>query len=401
MVRCGGMGQPRRSTALASGPEKPSLVGDCRRCGGRRAPTPARILPIVVALIATIATRSAAGAQVAPHLPFPSPNIQNFGSLQLDPSDSGFGLERSVVVTATLTYFNNWKHSWHVPRVHTDRGLIGEPINDDEIDFLVENFPEDPFYFIDVEGVRTDFEVASGLGGGWSATFRIPVFSVGRPHWDRVAEDFHEAIGLSDDARPTFARGDEFLLIRAKSGEVRERRVLESTTIGDSTVSVATPSVFALGAEHRLVASLEAPTGSKATIAGSGGWDAGLRWFGRWRWGQVEWLAGAGYTWLDTHGGFLGLRRTETWHFLVEALRPFWKDVLFRTTVRYDESPLEEETAYDLDDPLLFLRLGVVTPARFLGSGAFVAFDVGENYPILGVGADWSFHLTVGNRFGD
>jgi hypothetical protein len=110
----------------------------------------------------------------------------------------------------------------------------------------------------------------------------MPWLEVGAPHWDAIAEDVHAKVGLGGVARDLFPRGQSTVYVRGRRAAIERLSGLEGSGLGDVTLSVTGPLGRWLGAEHRWVVAVEAPTGEAGTLRGSGGWDTGVRWFGTW-----------------------------------------------------------------------------------------------------------------------
>ena len=65
---------------------------------------------------------------------------------------------------------------------------------------------------------------------------------------------------------------------------------------------------------HRIGFALQAPTGRKGTLHGSGGWDTAALW--QWRWATPRWAATASacLSILDGAGDLLGIDRDNIWY---------------------------------------------------------------------------------------
>lgn len=297
------------------------------------------------------------------------------------------------VVETALAYFNVASESWHTGTVHRELGREGLPLEAWELRLLEKRHPEDEIYRVDVEGWRSDLAVSVGLGVGLAASLRLGRVGVGTPQWDAVADDFHSAFGLGGGRRVWFARGQSVVYVRGHDRTVESWNDLERDSWTDTTLSLSGSGGDWLGADHRWVVALEAPTGDRETLAGSGGWDTGLRWIATWGSKRRVTRAAFGYTFLDGGGGFLGARRADTWHVLGELRRPLSSRIDWRMAARFDASPLADLTALDPGAEAFFLTLGAAAP---IGRTGWLSFDLGENYPIRGVAPDFTFHLQFG-----
>jgi hypothetical protein len=358
----------------------------------RRHPaTPWASLPLLLALIAAPAM-----AQVDPWASEVFPDPLRFNSLPLEPVEALAPPYGAWQISAASGYFNVWQTTWHTAASHRDLGLQGKPLTDGELRGLEAAFPDDQFYFIDVEGWRMDVDASLGLGRGYAVALRVPWIEIGSPHWDAIAEDFHEQIGFSDMRRKLFPRGQTVIYVRGWNGPIEHRAEEEGSGLGDSSLSATGPLGRWLGAEQRWVVALQLPTGKAGTLRGSGGWDVGLRWFATWGTGRRQLRVGLGYTWLDPNGSWLGVKRANMFHALGEVHVPLGRLTL-RSTLRVDSSPLADFTGSDMGTPSCYWMVGVLGK---LGGDGWWAFDTGENVPFRGEVPDFSFHLLVGTRIG-
>jgi hypothetical protein len=217
-----------------------------------------------------------------------------------------------VRVEAAVGYFNVQESSWHAPTLHRDLGLAGQPLSAGELALLERAYPDDEIYLLDLEGWEIDLHASLGLGRRWIVSLHLPWLELGRPHWDDLASSLHDLVGASrtaskssPTARPSPAYGGP----AGSSGSATS----DGSGWGDLSLAVSGPAGRWLGAEHRWAVVVEAPTGDESTLAGSGGWDLGLRWLGSWEGRRSRLLAVAGYARLDPGGGWLELDRKDTW----------------------------------------------------------------------------------------
>ena len=326
---------------------------------------------------------------------FPDP--LRFSSLPLEAADAAPAAAGQVLLRFTSGYFNVWQRTWHTATIHSEFHLEGQPLQAWEVQTLAQRHPNDQFYHIDLEGSRSDLAVTVGLGGGWALAARVPWIEIGEPHWDGIAESVHRALGLENMRRDTFPRGQSTVVIRGSNGLLERLDAVTGGGLGDASLALSGPAGRWLGGEQRLVAAVEAPTGERDTLRGSGGWDAGVRLFSRWGDDRRGALLGLGYTWLDPAGTFLGLRRDDVWHVLGEGHVPIGKGWVVRLTARMDGSPLASYTTSEIGRASFYWMLGVRGP---LGGAAWWSFDAGENYGSQAEVPDFSFHLQVGTRLG-
>jgi hypothetical protein len=296
-------------------------------------------------------------------------------------------------LSTTVSYFNVWQLTWHTKATHRGFGLVRKPLTEREIAILEQNFPSDQFYHIDLEGSRTDLLVSGSFGAGYAATLRIPWINVGAPHWDAIAEDFHNRLGLTNAGRELFPRGQTTVYVRGRHGAIDRLSGLDGSGLGDSSLSVTGPLGHWIGGEQRWALALEAPTGQRDTLRGSGGWDWGVRWFGTWGTDRRAMRVALGYTWLDSGGSWLGVKRDNTWGALIEGHAPLGQRITLRGSARFDSSPLASFTDSEIGKTSFYWTVGALTP---VAAGAWVAFDVGENYGSSAEVPDFSLHLQFG-----
>jgi hypothetical protein len=351
----------------------------------RRAPT--------LGFAALILVSGVCSGQVDPWASLVFPDPLRFSSLPISGTEVTAPAAGQWQLSTMLSYFNVWQRTWHTRTIHKEFGLLGKPLQPWELRTLEQRHPADQFYHIDLEGWRNDLVVSRGFRGGIAATLRVPWVEIGSPHWDAIAEDTHKAFGLGDMARDWFPRGQSTVYVRGRSGAVDRLSGLEGSGLGDVSLAVSGPFGGWLGAEHRWAVAVEAPTGERDTLRGSGGWDRGVRWFGTWGQGSKQLRVGLGYTWLDSAGSWLGAKRDNTWGALVEGHTPLAGHVVLRGSARFDSSPLATFTASGLGRPSFYWTVGALAPVT---GNAWVAFDVGENYGSNAEAPDFSFHLQCG-----
>lgn len=318
-------------------------------------------------------------------------------SLPLSPSDAIPLPTGRWRLEASVGYFNVQESTWHAPTIHRDLGLDGEPFTSNEIALLEHGFPADEIYLIDLEGWQVDLRASLGLGRDVTVSAHLPWLEVGRPHWDDLAYSVHRFLGTEKDGFEVFPYGES--VVYAFSGASRVERFgdLARSGWGDLSVAVSGPLGRWLGANHRWTAVVEAPTGDDDTLAGSGGWDVGLRWSGRWDFRTSVLLATAGYSHLDSDGSWLGLERQDVWQAQVAYHLRLSAAFSLRLAVRADTSPLADFRTSDLGDTTLLFDLGI---RRELGSRSWLGLSFGENLPQVGVTPDYTLQLQLGTHLG-
>ncbi len=346
---------------------------------------------------AALLLAAAAAAETIPFRLAATPDPLRAASLPLDLAPAAPVAAGAWRVEASFAYANLWQGTWEIPAIHQEYGRAGEPVGADELREIEARYPTNDMYHVDIESWRADLVVQRGLAHGLVLSLQVPWIEVGRPHWDGIAEWWHEAFSFPNADRDLFPRGETFFYAHTPGSTLELRDELVVSGLGDVTVSLAAPAGRFAGAEHRAVLSLDAPTGDADTLLGSGGWDVGVRWFAAWRWRTTSLVAGAGYTWLDDAGDLLGVERDDTWHLAVSLEQDLGKGWGVTGSAAYESSPLASLSAAALGDPAAYLRLGVVT---HLSRGSWIALETGQDWYGTGVSPDYGFRLTFGSGGG-
>jgi hypothetical protein len=281
--------------------------------------------------------------------------------------------------------------------LHEDLGLEGQPLSSSEIQLLEQMHPDDDLFRIDVEGNRNDIQVSRGFGNGYAFNIRISSIDVGGPNWDAVSTNFHNLVGIEQNDRLTFPRGQTLVYVRTPEQAIELRNELDGSGMADAGLSFSGPAGRFAGGEHRWVASLDLPTGDEGTLGGSGGWDVGLRGFSTWRAGRGFVRLANGFTWLDRNGSWLGVKRNNTWHVYLEYSRALTRRLAFRLATRSDESPLADFTPSRVGRQSWLFYLGARVK---IGDDSWITLDFGEDESSFGLGPDFSFHVQLGTRIG-
>jgi len=363
-----------------------------RSVGRRR-----RSLVAAAAAAAALLLRTAPGRCEPPPLWSPPPlDPLRAASLPLRPADLIVPEHGQWSFEVAVGYFNVQESTWHAPTIHRDLGLEGQPLTSGELAMLERAYPDDQMYLLDLEGWQVDLQASRTLGRGFMVSVHLPWLEVGRPHWDGLASALHDLIGAEQDGFEYFPYGQTVAWACGEAGRV-ERLGGGWSGWGDLSLAVSGAAGRWLGADNRWAAVVEAPTGDEASLAGSGGWDLGLRWIARWEGRRSQVLAGMGVARLDPEGGWLGLKRQDTWQLHVAYHHRLGAAWSLRLAARADSSPLDGFDDSDLGDPALLFDLGV---RRELGSGSWLGMSFGENLPQVGVTPDYTLQLVLGADLG-
>ncbi|MEW6337668.1 MAG: hypothetical protein ACOY3Y_04790 [Acidobacteriota bacterium] len=342
--------------------------------------------------LASVLCALSVSAQLPPWRPAANPDPLRAASAPFDAGQAAEVPDGRWAVWLETSYANVWSGTWHTAAIQREFGRARLPLADDVLRTAEFRYPDEDFHRFDLEGWRADLWVTRGLPGGVSLSLRLPSFSYGSPHWDAIAEEWHARLGLPNANRDLFPRGDALLYMRGGGRTVLEERDVEASGFGDVALSASVPLGEWLGARHRAAAVVEAPTGEEGTVLGSGGWDAGVRWFALWPGKRVDLVAGAGYTWLGD-GSLLGVARTDPWHLLGGLDWRVWRSLTATLRVTFERSLFAGTSDGWAGEPVLYERFGLAGP---IGRGAWLAFELGQDSVYHGVAPDYSFHVMLG-----
>lgn len=152
-----------------------------------------------------------------------------------------------------------------------------------------------------------------------------------------------------------------------------------------------------LDGSRTLDAPVKAPTGDAGTLRGSGGWDAATGWFATWGRLRRQLTSGVGYDWLDPRGAWLGVRRDNTWHEVLEASAPVSRVLTLRASERLDSSPLRTFTDSNVGKTSFCWTVGVVAA---MTDNTWTAFDIVEHLGGAAMVPDFSCQVQFGTRLG-
>ena len=107
-----------------------------------------------------------------PAATFPDP--LRFSSLPLNAAEATAPPPGRWQVMSTTGYFNVWQLTWHTGTIHKGWGLLGTPLTSPEVENLAVAFPQDQFFHVDIEGVRSDLLAAYGLPHGLAVVLQVP-----------------------------------------------------------------------------------------------------------------------------------------------------------------------------------------------------------------------------------
>jgi hypothetical protein len=374
------------------------VLASTRKNGSQNSLTPLREFLLLLALAAACAGPARpASAQDPLDWSVPPIDPTRLSSLPLRSSDARVPEPGRWRVEGTLGYFNLASPSWHITAIHSEYERDGQPVTSDELRVLETRHPSDEIYNLDVEGWQLDLNVSRGLGRGYALSLHIPWMEVGSPHWDAISSEFHHIFGIGQGPRDILASGQTMVYVYSDGRYVERSHELVGSGVADVSLAVSGPIGRALGASHRWAGVVEAPTGDRDGLWGSGGWDLGLRWFGDWRWSRWRIHAAAAYNWLDDSGGWLGIERADTWQTQAEVFFRIADGASLRASLWYGSSPLADFSDGAPGDPSPFLDLG----AHFrIASRWWIAANLGENHVSYGTTPDFTLQLQLGASLG-
>jgi len=291
-------------------------------------------------------------------------------------------------------YFNLWDGSWHTGTIHREFGLEGQPLEPWELHLLEIRHPEDAIYRVDVEGWVARLLVARGMGHGLTLALDMPWVTVGAPKWDEISKAFHEALGLKVGDRDVIAPGQTLIYMRnrQRDGSIERWGELNGSGPGDLRLSLSGSAGAVAGGRGRWAVSLELPTGDQGGLAGSGGWDLGVRYFQSWTTTASQYRLGAGFSRLDPAGSLLGVARANTWHAAADWRHAFRKGSEMFAGLAYDTSPLSDYTDTAPGKPALAVSIG----GRFrVGKKTRLAVGLSENMTSAGTAPDFILRVRL------
>ncbi|MEP0772979.1 MAG: DUF3187 family protein [Acidobacteriota bacterium] len=352
--------------------------------------------------LVTLTLAWAVGSAAQTGAPLPAggapPDPLRLASAPASLDELGFGAPVGWAAEIDFAYFNLWNGTWHTGTIHKEFGLLGTPLQAWELRTLEERHPADAIHRFDLEGWVGAVTVTRRLPSGLVVSARVPWLEVGSPHWDSLSSGFHRAAGLDQARRDWFPRGQSIVYAHYQGATIEAWEELRGSRLADATLAVSGPLGAFLGGAHRWSVAVQAPTGERGTLAGSGGWDSGVRWGAQWLGERHRLTAAAGYTWLDGSGSLLGARRSNIAYAQVVGARRLGSRTWFETSARVDSSPLAafSPSAVGREAVVITLRL-----ARPLGRQGWVAFELGENLPKFGAAPDFTLGLGVTCALGE
>lgn len=354
--------------------------------------------PALLLLLTVCAAGAAAHAGTPPPTGGAPPDPLRLASAPASLDDLGFSAAVGWVGQVDLAYFNLWNGTWHTGTIHKEFGLLGTPLQAWELRTLEERHPADAIHRFDLEGWVGAVTVSRRLASGLVLSARVPWLAVGSPHWDSLSSGFHRAVGLDQARRDWFPRGQSIVYAHFQGATIEAWEELRGSRLADVTLSMSGPLGVFLGGAHRWSVAVQAPTGERGTLAGSGGWDGGVRWGAQWTGERHRLTAAAGYTWLDGGGSLLGARRSNIAYAQVVGARRLGSRTWFETSARVDSSPLAafSPSAVGREAVVITLRL-----ARPVGRQGWLAFELGENLPKFGAAPDFTLGLGVTLALGE
>lgn len=352
---------------------------------------------MLFALVLGIAVGAPAAEDgVFPQIRLASPDPLRLGSLPFDAMTAIVPDPGVWDVTVSVGWFNVWNADGRAASVRREFGLPrNEQITDEELRQLELRYPDDDLVYADFEGILVQTEATVGLTENLGITVMVPWMSIGSPNWDAIPEGWHDLVGITQSNRTWFPRGGSLLYIEGQ-GTTLTRRDLDEAGIGDVSVTVTATVGSWMGADHVLEGIVDLPTGEVDTLRGSGGFDLGIRWFGRWRWRKSRLVVGAGLSRLDRNGSFLGIERDDTWQVGAHYDRRLGSRVVGSASVTYQSSPLSGFTASDAGNATLIRTLGVSVR---VADTTWLSLRYGMDWAGAGLFPDVSLRAAASVRF--
>ncbi len=349
--------------------------------------------PAVLILSTLVGAGDAVAQSVAP-LPSAQapPDPLRLASAPPSLAQLGFAVQPGWSLSVQLAYFNLWNGTWHTGTIHNEFGLLGTPLQAWELRTLEHRHSADAIHRLDVEGWVGTASLTRGFANGVVVALEVPWLDVGAPHWDAIAWRFHDAVGLDKARRDWFPRGQTVVYAYYGGSVIEGWEELNGTRLADVTLSASGPLGVFLGGTQRWGVAVQAPAGERGTLAGSGGWDGGVRWGVQWNGNRHRVTAAAGYTWLDHGGFFLAAPRSHIAYAQVAATYRLGGRTWVDLGARADGSPLRDFSPSVVGREAVVVHLGLAYP---LGQAGWVTLGFGENLPKLGAAPDFTVGLGL------
>jgi len=292
----------------------------------------------------------------------------------------------------SAAYGSSFSKTWHAATVHRELGRAGRPFSREEAEFIHGRFPGDAVVFIDAELLRSAIRGRVGLTETLSVSAEVPVVSFSSFTWDSAVEGFHSALGISQAGRSAFARGGHSIVLQRPGREVHFSDRGARTRLGDVSLTLSWRAPPAGSLRFGADAAIKTPTGTRADLAGSGSWDAGLLLFarlpaGRWSIGAESALVVPG-AWRS----FRGISTAPFGRVLLLAHCPLGRRTGVGASVAYEQSALRENGLGDASRAGMEAAIGLEWRAT---PRVFARLTLIENIPGLGDRADVGLALSM------
>ena len=224
--------------------------------------------------------RVAGGSEVLSSGPLPVRDrfVLGLGFLVPEPESADLLARGRWRLGAVASISNSWSHSDRIRvtlRAREERGELGL----EELRGSVPFRPTKGLYHVDGEVRSLSLSARRRLNERWEASVSLPLVSMGGGSSDSGVESFHDLVAAGQAVRGGKIRDDFTVYLRLPDGSELYRSEGSGPEIGDLSLSVKRrlgvpgPRRF----RQAVSAVVELPTGSEATLAGSGSVDLGLR----------------------------------------------------------------------------------------------------------------------------
>ena len=304
---------------------------------------------------------------------------------------------RLAPVVPRSAYFNTWYLSWHPGAIHRSSAARGCRSRPRSCARSSSATPGTPSTSPTSRGGGPCCARSTRSPAAIVATLDVPWVDTTGPHWDAVAEEFHATVQSGPGGRDVFPRGRNALYVRGENGGSLERLDgLDEAGVGDVALTLAAPLGRALGGEHRARRRRRgARPATRGRCAAAAVGTSGCAGSGTW-----TMHAQRAHRRARLHPARPRRRASSVSSATTPGTppsptaSPFGARWQGRVIGRLDELAAVGVHRREARRPGFYLTLGV---RRELGAG-WIAFDLGENYPLLGVTPDYSFHLSGGFR---
>jgi len=293
----------------------------------------------------------------------------------------------------STAYGNSFSFSPEVLEAHRIIDGRGRPMSPEAFEFAVRNFPGADLYAVDAEVLRIDLEVSFQALSGFFAGGRLSSFELGGTGLDSWPESLHSFLGIDDNGREAFPRGETFIGT-APAGE--SWMVSDEESLRPVSIEIWGGRRWELGKQawHRAWISFGIPL-SEMHGFGARKPSIGIRWMAGRSFSALSVYGGLGFSLGGGDAGTLG-NAENCFHYWAGLSLPLGKDVDAELMARIDDSPFERVDPGKAGRSTGEFAVGLSFP---LSQPLRLALALGEDFPGMGLPPDFSLQCRLLWRF--